>query len=85
LWPTPSNAILLLLISDDLAAVAHELQELGATHVLTYDTLANEVTRKQVQKWTGSKVNILCGAHLEVLTYLTPHHEPIRLGLNCIG
>jgi hypothetical protein len=82
LWPTPNNSILSL--SDDLTGVARELQVLGATHVLTYDALANEATRKQVQEWTGGKVNV-CGAHLEVFTYLTSHHEPIRLGLNCVG
>ena len=45
--------------SDDLTGVTRELQELGATHVLTYDTLANEATRNQVQEWTGGKVNSL--------------------------
>jgi len=40
---------------DDLTGVTRELQELGATHVLTYDTLANEATRNQVQEWTGGK------------------------------
>jgi hypothetical protein len=42
---------------DDINALRQELQELGATHVLTYDELDDKKAIKaKVKEWTGGQV-----------------------------
>jgi hypothetical protein len=40
-----------------LDQLKERLHELGATHVLTYDQLANKSVREDIKQWTGGKVN----------------------------
>ncbi|KAF9473358.1 NAD(P)-binding protein [Pholiota conissans] len=39
----------------DIASLKDKLQKLGATHVLTYDELADKSVREQIKSWTGGK------------------------------
>ncbi|KAF8202117.1 trans-2-enoyl-CoA reductase [Pholiota molesta] len=39
----------------DIDALRNKLQGLGATHVLTYDELADKSVREQIKEWTGGK------------------------------
>jgi hypothetical protein len=43
---------------DDIGALRQELQDLGATHVLTYDELGDKKAIKaKVKEWTGGQVH----------------------------
>jgi hypothetical protein len=45
--------------SDNIDVLRQELQELGATHVLTYDELDNKKTIKaKVKEWTNGQVHV---------------------------
>ncbi|KAG6837167.1 hypothetical protein H0H93_013757 [Arthromyces matolae] len=41
---------------DNLTQLVKELEDLGATKVLTYDALSDKAVRKEIQEWTGGKV-----------------------------
>jgi hypothetical protein len=59
---------------DDIDALRRELQDLGATHVVTYDDLDDKRTIKaKVKEWTGGQVLIPSKNHRDfcVLTLRT--------------
>ena len=50
--------ILTMNYRDDIDVLKHELQGLGATHVLTYDELDNKKSIKaRVKEWTNGQVH----------------------------
>ncbi|KAL0581437.1 hypothetical protein V5O48_000591 [Marasmius crinis-equi] len=49
------NTINFVRARTDLASVVHQLKDLGATKVLTYDDLLQSSFRKQVDEWTSGR------------------------------
>jgi len=49
--------MLMMNYRDDIDVLKQELQDFGATHVLTYDELANKKSIKaKVKEWTNGQV-----------------------------
>jgi mitochondrial enoyl-[acyl-carrier protein] reductase / trans-2-enoyl-CoA reductase len=72
---------------DDIDVLKQELEDLGATHVVTYDELEDKKAIKaKVNEWTGGQV-FLCCIFSNICCILTGFCEKkgIRLGLNCVG
>ncbi|TFK17323.1 trans-2-enoyl-CoA reductase [Coprinopsis marcescibilis] len=49
------NTINLVRSRDNIDQLKEQLTQLGATHVLTYDELADKSTRDKIKVWTGGK------------------------------
>ena len=71
-------------IRPELDSLKQMLYDKGATHILTYDDIADTAIRDRVKDWTGGKV---CGIALIPLAcpLIFRISKPIRLGLNCVG
>jgi NADPH:quinone reductase-like Zn-dependent oxidoreductase len=74
---------LILLHSENVDALKKQLDELGATHVATYDELAQKSFRDKVKEWTGGKVRPVIHLYLHILN--VPTSQPLRLALNCVS
>jgi hypothetical protein len=71
--------------SDDISELKKQLSSLGATHVLTYDDLADKTLRDRVKEWTNGIVRLYREEKLKFLNYFHIISQEIRLALNCVG
>jgi hypothetical protein len=52
--------------SESVDALKKQLEELGATHVATYDELSQKSFRDKVKEWTGGKVRPVIHLHSHI-------------------
>ncbi|KAF8074808.1 hypothetical protein FPV67DRAFT_1777589 [Lyophyllum atratum] len=60
---------------DNLTELAKQLEDLGATKVLTYEALSDKSLRKEIKEWTGGKdiklaLNCVSGRETDLMTRL---------------